>query len=100
MTRAKIAKIPKYKRRRQRPLIGRVVGWIVKLILTFLIVSVLWVLAYRFVNPPITFTMMGDIAAGRGAARNWMPIGEIDSAMVRGSIAAEDGRFCSHNGLD
>ena len=94
--------IPRYKRRRSRSgsLLGRIVGWIVKLILAFLILSVLWVLAYRFVNPPITATMLGDIFAGRGAARDWMPIRQIDRDMVRGAIAAEDGKFCSHNGFD
>jgi monofunctional biosynthetic peptidoglycan transglycosylase len=93
--------IPRYKRkRRSGSLIGRIVGWIVKLILAFLIISVLWVLAYRFVNPPITITMIGDMFAGRGATRDWMPIGQIDRDMVRGAIAAEDGKFCSHHGFD
>jgi len=72
----------------------------VKLIVAFLLVSILWVLAYRFVNPPITFTMLGDVFAGRGATRDWMPISRIDRDMVRASIAAEDSKFCSHNGFD
>jgi monofunctional biosynthetic peptidoglycan transglycosylase len=94
--------IPRYKRRRPRSgsLIGRIVGWIVKLVLAFLIISVLWVLAYRFVNPPVTATMLGDIFAGRGAARDWMPVSGIDRDMVRASIAAEDGKFCTHHGFD
>ena len=92
--------IPQYKRRRKGSLIGRLLGWIVKLVLAFLIISVLWVLAYRFVNPPITLTMIGDIVAGRGATRDWMPIGDIDRDMVRGAIAAEDGKFCTHHGFD
>ena len=94
--------IPRYKRKRKRTgsLIGRIIGWIVKLVLALLIISVLWVLAYRFVNPPITATMLGDIFAGRGAARDWMPISQIDRDMVRGAIAAEDGKFCSHHGFD
>jgi monofunctional biosynthetic peptidoglycan transglycosylase len=92
--------IPTYKRRRPRSLIGRTAGWIVKLILAFLIVSVLWVVAYRFVNPPITFTMIGDIVAGRGAHKDWMPIGLIDRDMVRAAIAAEDSKFCTHHGFD
>jgi monofunctional biosynthetic peptidoglycan transglycosylase len=79
---------------------GRIVGWIVKLILAFLIISVLWVLAYRFVNPPISFTMIGDVVAGRGAHKEWMPITRIDRDMVRASIAAEDSKFCSHSGFD
>jgi monofunctional biosynthetic peptidoglycan transglycosylase len=93
--------IPTYKRRtRRRSLVSRLIGWIVKLVLAFLILSVLWVLAYRFVNPPITFTMLGDLVSGRGATRDWMPISQIDRDMVRASIAAEDGKFCSHNGFD
>jgi len=94
--------IPKYKRRRPRSgsIFGRILGWLVKLIVAFFVVSVLWVLAYRFVNPPITVAMLSDIVAGRGATRDWMPIRQIDRDMVRASIAAEDGKFCSHNGFD
>ena len=92
--------IPQYKRRRKGSLVGRIFGWIVKLILAFLIISVLWVLAYRFVNPPITFTMIGDIVDGRGAQKEWMPISRIDRDMVRASIAAEDSKFCFHGGFD
>ena len=93
--------IPRYKRRRPRgSFLGRLIGWIVKLILALILISVLWVLAYRFVNPPITFNMIGDMVAGRGAHKDWMPIGEIDRDMVRASIAAEDSKFCSHHGFD
>ena len=94
--------IPRYKRRRQKSgsAVGRILGWIVKLILIFLIGSVLWVLAYRFVNPPITATMIGDLVAGSGATRDWMSIKEIDRDMVRAAIGAEDSKFCSHNGFD
>src|SRR6476469_5949406 len=93
--------IPHYKRRRPRgSLLGRIAGWIVKLVLAFILGSVLWVLAYRFVNPPLTATMISDIVAGRGATRDWMPISQIDRDMVRAAIAAEDSKFCQHNGFD
>jgi monofunctional biosynthetic peptidoglycan transglycosylase len=100
MARRPKSSIPKYKRRRKGSLIGRVIGWAVKLVLAFLIISVLWVLAYRFINPPVTITMIGDMIAGRGATKDWMPIGRIDRDMVRGAIAAEDSKFCSHHGFD
>ena len=100
MARRPRSTIPRYKRRQSVSWPRRIIGWIVNLILAFLIISVLWVLVYRFVNPPITATMLGDIFAGRGAARDWMPIGKIDRDMVRAAIAAEDGKFCSHNGFD
>ncbi len=62
--------------------------------------SVLWVLLYRFVNPPLTATQVGDLVAGHGARRIWMPIAGIDRDMVRAVIAGEDGKFCSHGGFD
>ena len=92
--------IPQYKRRRKGSMIGRLLGWIVKLIVAFFIISVLWVVAYRFVNPPITLNMIGDLVHGRGAYKEWMPIGDTDRDMVRAAIAAEDSKFCSHHGFD
>ena len=100
MARRPKSTIPRYRRRRQRSFGRRLLGWIVKLVLIFLIGSVVWVLAYRFVNPPITATMLGDILAGRGATRDWMSIEKIDRDMVRAAIGAEDSKFCSHNGFD
>ena len=102
MARRPKSSIPRYKRKRQRSgsVFGRIVRFIVKLVLVFLIGSVLWVLAYRFVNPPITATMLGDLVAGRGATRDWMSIDEIDRDMVRAAIGAEDSKFCAHNGFD
>jgi monofunctional biosynthetic peptidoglycan transglycosylase len=94
--------IPRYKRRRRdtRSWLRRILGWIVKLVVAFFVISALWVLAYRFINPPITVTMIGDVLAGRGLHKEWMPIDRIDRDMVRAAIAAEDSKFCSHNGFD
>src|SRR5215210_6804206 len=100
MARRPQSSIPRYKRRRQRSWPGRIFGWIVKAVLIFVIGSLLWVLAYRFINPPITATMLGDVVAGRGAKRGWMPIERIDRDMVRAAIGGEDSKFCSHNGFD
>jgi len=93
--------IPRYKRKRRGgSILGRILRWIVGLIVAFFLISILWVLAYRFINPPITITMIGDEFAGRGATRDWMPISQIDRDMVRAAIAGEDGKFCSHHGFD
>ena len=99
---ARRSTIPSYKRRRtsSRSWPRRILGWIVKLVVGFFLVSILWVLAYRFINPPVTATMLGDMLAGRGATRDGMPISRIDRDMVRAAIAAEDSKFCQHNGFD
>jgi len=90
----------KRRKRRKRGFFRRLIGWIIKSILLFLVVSVLWVLLYRFVNPPVTFTQLGDVIGGNGARREWMSIEDIDRDMVRAVIAGEDGKFCSHKGFD
>ncbi len=76
-------------------------GWLIgRAIIWFFAVSVLWVLIYRFIPPPITVTMLGDTFAGRGVDKDWMPLSKIDPNMARAVIAAEDSKFCLHNGFD
>ena len=78
----------------------RLLNWAAGLIVGFVVLSLLWVLLYAWVNPPYTFTMLGDRLQGRNVARHWMPIAAIDRDMVRAVIAAEDSKFCSHRGFD
>jgi monofunctional biosynthetic peptidoglycan transglycosylase len=85
---------------RQRGWFGRIVGWVVKGVFLFILLSLLWVLLYRWVNPPYTFTMLGDRLGGRNIQQEWMPLERIDRDMVRAVIAAEDSKYCSHWGFD
>ncbi|MEA3046699.1 MAG: monofunctional glycosyltransferase [Sphingomonadales bacterium] len=78
----------------------RILKWLLCGLLVFVAGSVLWVLAYRFVDPPITFTQAADAMWGDGANREWTPIERIDRDMVRAVIAGEDGKFCTHSGFD
>ncbi len=73
---------------------------LLKAILGFVLVTVLWVGLYRFVPPPFTFTMLGDVIAGHGVTKTWMPLSKMDPDMPRAAIAGEDSRFCSHHGFD
>jgi monofunctional glycosyltransferase len=84
----------------QRGWFGRIAGWVIKGFFLFILLSLLWVLLYRFIPPPITFTMMGDLMGGRSVTKDWMSLEDIDRDMVRAAIAAEDSKFCSHSGFD
>ena len=95
--RTKSSSIPTFKRKRK----GRgFFGWLFRIIVALIVVSILWVIAYRFVPPPVTATMLGDLFAGRGIEKDWMSLDEMDRDMVRAAIAAEDGKFCQHSGFD
>jgi monofunctional glycosyltransferase len=86
--------------RRKRTPVYRFGFFIGRTILYLLVASLLWVVAYRFIPPPITATMLGDVFAGRGLSKDWMSIDDIDPVMARAVIAAEDAKFCSHGGFD
>src|ERR1044072_233669 len=81
-------------------MVRRILKWVLRTIVAFVVLSVLWVLLYRFVNPPVTATQAADALWGNGAARIWLPIERIDRARVGAAIAGEDGKFCAHHGFD
>jgi monofunctional biosynthetic peptidoglycan transglycosylase len=97
MAKRSTSSIPAFKRKRK----GRgFFGWLIRIVIGLILFSILWVLAYRFVPPPVTATMLGDLFAGRGINKDWMSLDEMDRDMVRAAIGAEDGKFCQHHGFD
>jgi monofunctional biosynthetic peptidoglycan transglycosylase len=54
---------------------------------------------YAVVNPVSTL-MLWRWVTGQRVEQTTVPISNISPALVRAVIAAEDGRFCSHHGLD
>ena len=71
--------------------------FVAKLALWFVGISVVLVLLFRFVPPPVTATMLLD---DNGITKDWEPLSDMDRNLVRAVIAAEDGKFCSHDGFD
>lgn len=98
----------KIKRRtRKSPSWTSIVGrWLVRLVAGFLLISVLWVLALRFINPPITYLMIKRgfewRAAGKGfkIEKKWLSYDELSNNLKRAAIAGEDAHFMSHHGFD
>src|SRR3712207_3681935 len=76
--------------------IRRLLAWLFAIAL---IGPPLLVAIYRFVPPPVTILMLQR--AGEDGLRNdWRALDDIDSDLVHAVVAAEDARFCSHNGFD
>lgn len=62
--------------------------------------SIVWAASYRFVAPPGTFTMLQRKLSGDEIIHPWAPLRDISPHLVTAVIAAEDTRFCIHNGID
>ena len=81
-----------------------VIGWLLrtllKLVVGLTVFSVVWTLAYRWINPPLTWPMARDALHGQHVEREWMPLDQIATAVPRAAIGAEDAKFCTHNGFD
>ena len=69
-------------------------------------VTVLWVLVYRFINPPITLLMIqrNMERSGEGKAsrmeKEWVDFEDISDNMKRAALSAEDQLFLKHLGFD
>jgi len=78
-------------------MLTRIALWIVKLIIGFVALSLVLVIVLRFVPVTYTATMLMD---ENPVTRDWEPLSSIDRNMVSAVIAAEDSKFCAHNGFD
>lgn len=93
-------------RKTKQTLWKRIVRITAKVLLWFFLVSVLWVLAYRFINPPITLLMVQRNIARKAdgkefkLAKTWVKFDEISDNMKRAAVSAEDQLFLKHLGFD
>lgn len=74
--------------------------WVLRIILLFIVVTALWVLAYKWINPPTTIYMQQESARRDGIKYEWVDLDQIAPVMVRSVVAAEDADYCLHWGLD
>ena len=75
----------------------RVLRFLVWALIWFVGLSFALVILFRFVPVPVTATMLMD---ENGVTKDWTPLSRIDRNMVAAVIAAEDGKFCQHDGFD
>ena len=84
-------------------LIGRLIR---KAIFLFLAISVVWVLIYRFVNPPITFLMIQRAIERKTDGKDlkidksWLAIEDLSGNLKKAALAGEDINFLNHKGFD
>ena len=69
-------------------------------LIVFFLFSVIWVLVFRFTQPPSSFIMRQDAQEGIQIDRRPVALNQISTNLLLAVIAAEDQQFCVHNGFD
>jgi monofunctional biosynthetic peptidoglycan transglycosylase len=77
----------------------RILRTIVIVLVVLVLLPYLIVPLYRVIDPPSTLITWRRITLQRVDQR-WVPLPAISSTLPRAVIASEDGRFCSHRGVD
>lgn len=68
--------------------------------------TILWVLLYRFVNPPVTLLMIDRGFQRKSAGKDWkidktwVPFDQISINLKKAAVASEDQLFLEHQGFD
>lgn len=78
-------------------MISLILRTIAKAIAAFFALTLVLVVAYKWLPVPVTATMIMD---GKGITKDWESLNNIDRNLVSAVIASEDQRFCSHSGFD
>jgi monofunctional biosynthetic peptidoglycan transglycosylase len=74
-----------------------VLRFIAKAFATFLALTLVLVVAFKWLPVPVTATMLMD---ENGFTKDWQSLDNIDRNLVSAVIASEDQRFCQHSGFD
>ena len=70
---------------------------------TFLILflaQLVYIVALKWINPPITITQINSLMEGNGLKRDYISYNEMPVSAKLAVIASEDQLFASHNGFD
>jgi len=75
--------------------------WLLRVVLVFLLVSVLPVLLLRWIPPPTSAVMLArTLVEGRTQDYQWVPLERIAPDAALAVVAAEDQKFPDHRGFD
>lgn len=86
--------------RRARRLAGRLWRGLLRIALVLALAALTLTLAYRWVNPPITWLMLSERLRLGVTEREWVPLSTMSAYLPLSAVAAEDANFCLHWGLD
>lgn len=71
-----------------------------RMVWILLLAQLLFIIALKWINPPITITQLESLFSGDGLKRDYVSLSEISADARLAVLAAEDQLFPDHNGFD
>ena len=75
-------------------------SWIKRVLLVLFVLHLLYILALKWIDPPLTLTQIGSLLGGDGLKRDYVDGDEISSHLKLAVLASEDQIFPDHSGVD
>ena len=74
--------------------------WCLGILICIVVWPLILTLIYAVVPPPVSNVMLSRAISGNGIHKQWMKLDQMSPHLARAVISSEDGRFCSHHGVD
>jgi len=71
-----------------------------KILLILFLFQFVYIIALKWINPPLTFTQLSDLVGGNGLKRDYVDFYEMSPSIRLAVMASEDQLFPDHNGFD
>lgn len=85
---------------RKRGLFRRLFRTFLKILLAGFLLSIIYVVLCKWVNPPITLTQLSSVITSHGLKRDYIDYNEMGENIKLAVLAGEDQLFPDHNGFD
>ena len=74
--------------------------WVLGIVGAIIAWPIVMTLVYGVLPPPVSNLMLSRLISGNGIHKQWMSLDQMSPQLARAVISSEDGRFCSHHGVD
>lgn len=71
-----------------------------RILLLLFVLHLLYIVALKWINPPLTLTQIGSMVSGDGLKRDYVGAGDISPNLKLAVICSEDQIFPDHSGFD
>ncbi|MEO6819728.1 MAG: monofunctional biosynthetic peptidoglycan transglycosylase [Ginsengibacter sp.] len=88
------------KKVKKRPLVVRIIRKIFRFFLYGFLLSFLYILFCKWINPPFTITQLGSVLSGNHIQRDYISYDQMGANAKLAVMASEDQLFPDHNGFD